>query len=125
MVRRKLWKAAAEPRANSTLTLSLTEEVVVQLRTDAAFVAPVAEKLGLAGKPRLRTIEQPIDNDEEDAREFKPTAHWVLRETGPASSWKALWLEPSQRFPTPAAARSLSVSVPIARSWAWTAATSE
>jgi len=59
---------------------ALTEEVVKQLRTDAEFVALVAEKLGLVGRPELRTIEELIDNDEDYAVEFKSTARWDLRE---------------------------------------------
>ncbi len=58
----------------------LTEDVVNQLRHDAEFVALVAEKLGLAGKPELRTIGELIDNDEDYAVEFKSTARWDLRE---------------------------------------------
>lgn len=63
---------------------ALTEEVVERLRTDAAFVALVAEKLGLVGKPELRTIDELIDNDEDYAVEFKSTARWDLRETKPS-----------------------------------------
>jgi type I restriction enzyme R subunit len=59
---------------------SLTEEVVEQLRHDADFVALVAEKLGLVGRPELRTIEELIENDEDFAVEFKSTARWDLRE---------------------------------------------
>jgi len=62
---------------------ALTEEVVEQLRHDAEFVALVADKLGLVGKPELRTIEELIDNDEDYAVEFKSTARWDLREGQP------------------------------------------
>jgi type I restriction enzyme R subunit len=57
----------------------LTDEVVEQLRADAEFVALVAERLGLKGKPELRTIEELMDNDEDYAVEFKSTARWDLQ----------------------------------------------
>jgi len=63
---------------------ALTEEVVDQLRHDAEFVALVADKLGLVGKPELRTVEELIDNDEDSAVEFKSTARWDLREGQPS-----------------------------------------
>jgi hypothetical protein len=40
---------------------------VEQLRHDAEFMARVAEKLGLVGRPELRTIEELIENDEDYA----------------------------------------------------------
>lgn len=63
---------------------ALTDEVVEQLRTDAEFVALVAEKLGLVGRPELRTIQELIDNDEDYAVEFKCTARWDIRENQPS-----------------------------------------
>ncbi len=71
------------PSGNVTAS-SLTEEMVEQLRTDAEFVALVAERLGLVGNPELRTIEELIDNDEDYAVEFKSTARWDLREGQPS-----------------------------------------
>ncbi len=65
---------------------ALTEEVVEQLRHDAEFVALVAEKLGLVGRPELRTIDELIDNDEDYAVEFKSTARWDLREGQPSKA---------------------------------------
>ncbi len=65
---------------------ALTEEVVEQLRHDAEFVALVAEKLGLTGKPELRTIDELIENDEDYAVEFKSTARWDLRENQPSKA---------------------------------------
>jgi type I restriction enzyme R subunit len=65
-------------------TDALTEEVVEQLRHDDEFVALVAAKLGLVGKPELRTIDELIDNDEDYAVEFKSTARWDLRENQPS-----------------------------------------
>ena len=59
---------------------------MAQLRTDAEFVALVAEKLGLVGKPELRTIEELIDSDEDYAVEFKSTARWDLRESQPSAA---------------------------------------
>lgn len=58
----------------------ITEEIVERLRHDAEFVALVADKLGLTGKPELRTVDELIDNDEDYAVEFKSTARWDLRE---------------------------------------------
>jgi type I restriction enzyme R subunit len=70
--------------AGPVTAAALTEEVVEQLRTDAKFVALVAEQLGLVGKPELRTIDELIDNDEDYAVEFKSTARWDLRENCPS-----------------------------------------
>ncbi|MGH9187520.1 MAG: AlbA family DNA-binding domain-containing protein [Acidimicrobiales bacterium] len=67
-------------------TATLTEEVVDQLRQDAEFVALVAEKLGLVGKPELRTINELIENDEDYAVEFKSTARWDVREERPSKA---------------------------------------
>lgn len=67
-------------------TAALTEEVVERLRHDAEFVALVADKLGLVGKPELRTIDELIDNDEDYAVEFKSTARWDLRENQPSKA---------------------------------------
>ncbi len=72
--------------AGALTTSALTEEVVEKLRTDAEFVALVAEKLGLVGKPELRTIEELIANDEDYAVEFKSTARWDLRENQPSKA---------------------------------------
>jgi len=67
-------------------TATMTEEVVERLRHDAEFVALVAEKLGLVGKPELRTVQQLIENDEDYAVEFKSTARWDLREDQPSKA---------------------------------------
>lgn len=67
-------------------TAALTEELVERLRQDAEFVALVAEKLGLVGKPELRTVKQLIDNDEDYAVEFKSTARWDLHENQPSKA---------------------------------------
>jgi type I restriction enzyme R subunit len=72
--------------AGTVTAAALTEEVVEQLRTDAEFVALVAEKLGLVGKPELRTIEELLANDEDYAVEFKSTARWDLRENQPSKA---------------------------------------
>jgi type I restriction enzyme R subunit len=61
----------------------LTEDVVERLRHDAEFVALVAAKLGLVGRPELRTVQQLIENDEDYAVEFKSTARWNVREGQP------------------------------------------
>lgn len=65
---------------------AVTEDVVDRLRHDAEFVALVAEKLGLTGRPELRTIEELIENDEDYAVEFKSTARWDLRENTPSKA---------------------------------------
>jgi len=70
--------------AGPVTAAALSEEVVAQLRTDAEFVALVAEKLGLVGKPELRTIDELIDNDEDYAVEFKSTARWDVRQNQPS-----------------------------------------
>ncbi|MFZ6005154.1 MAG: HsdR family type I site-specific deoxyribonuclease [Actinomycetota bacterium] len=72
--------------AGPVSTSSITNEVVDQLRHDAEFVALVAEKLGLTGKPELRTIKELIENDEDYAVEFKSTARWDLREGQPSKA---------------------------------------
>jgi type I restriction enzyme R subunit len=83
---------APAPGGSSTFVESqvsvaaITEDVVERLRHDAEFVALVAEKLGLAGKPELRTIAELIENDEDYAVEFKSTARWDLRENQPSKA---------------------------------------
>ena len=72
--------------AGPVTTAAITEEVVEQLRVDAEFASLVAEKLGLTGKPELRTIDELIDNDEDYAVEFKSTARWDLREDQPSKA---------------------------------------
>jgi len=67
-------------------TAALTDEVVQRLRHDAEFVALVAEKLGLVGRPELRTVRQLIENDEDYAVEFKSTARWDLHEGQPSKA---------------------------------------
>ncbi len=65
-------------------TAALTEEVVERLRHDAEFVALVAEKLRLVGRPELRTLRELIENDEDYEVEFKSTARWDLKENQPS-----------------------------------------
>lgn len=67
-------------------TAALTDEVVQRLRHDAEFVALVAEKLGLVGRPELRTVRQLIENDEDYAVEFKSTARWDLHQGQPSKA---------------------------------------
>ncbi|MFE9693682.1 HsdR family type I site-specific deoxyribonuclease [Micromonospora sp. NPDC005806] len=67
-----------------TSTSALTDQVVERLRHDPQFVSLLADKLGLSGKPELRSVEQLIENDESYAVEFKPTARWDLRENRPS-----------------------------------------
>jgi type I restriction enzyme R subunit len=85
--------AAPSAAAGATAVLDLpatvadlTEDVVERLRQDAEFVALVAEKLGLVGRPELRTVQQLIENDEDAAVEFKSTARWDLREDQPSKT---------------------------------------
>lgn len=62
----------------------LSEGVVDKLRQDADFVALVAEKLGLSGRPELRSVNELLVNDEDYAVEFKETARWDVREGVPS-----------------------------------------
>ncbi len=62
---------------------SITEGVVARIKGDAAFASLVAEQLGLAS-PALRTVQELIENDEDDSVEFKSTARWDLRESAPS-----------------------------------------
>lgn len=78
--------AVATVPAGPITAAGLIEEVVERLRTDAAFVALVAEKLGLVGNPELRSIEELIDNDEDEALEFKSTARWDLHRHQPSNA---------------------------------------
>jgi type I restriction enzyme R subunit len=85
-------EAASAPSAVATVpagpvtAAALTAQVVEKLRTDAEFVALVAEKLGLVGRPELRTIDELIANDEDYAVEFKSTARWDIRENKPSKA---------------------------------------
>jgi len=65
---------------------AMTEEVVERLKVDADFVSMVAVKLGLIGKPQLRTVDELIANDEDYAVEFKSTARWDVREGQPSKA---------------------------------------
>ncbi|MHB1599161.1 MAG: HsdR family type I site-specific deoxyribonuclease [Acidimicrobiales bacterium] len=78
--------AVATVPAGPITAAALTEEVVERLRTDAEFVALVAEKLGLIGNPELRSIEELIYNDEDYAVEFKSTARWDLHRNQPSNA---------------------------------------
>lgn len=49
-------------------------------------MALVADKLGLVGKPELRTVTELVENDEDYAVEFKSTARWDLRENVPSKA---------------------------------------
>jgi type I restriction enzyme R subunit len=75
---------AATAAAGPVSAASITDEVVEQLRQDAEFVALVAEKLGLTGRPELRTIDALLANDEDYAVVFKSTARWDIRENHPS-----------------------------------------
>ncbi|MGI8756745.1 MAG: type I restriction enzyme endonuclease domain-containing protein [Acidimicrobiales bacterium] len=83
-----VYDTAPGPTGGTTATLeqvpmsaaAVTEEIVEQLRHDDEFVSLVAEKLGLVGKPELRTIDELIANDEDYDVEFKSTARWDLNQ---------------------------------------------
>ena len=62
---------------------SITEGIVARIKSDAEFASLVAERLGLSS-PALRTVEELLENDEDDAVEFKSTARWDLRENAPS-----------------------------------------
>jgi type I restriction enzyme R subunit len=57
---------------------TIADQVIERIREDATFASKVAEQLGLAGGAALRTVAEVIENDEDFAVEFKPTARWDL-----------------------------------------------
>lgn len=73
---------APEPGSVATLDVStVTEQVLEQIKTDAAFAELVAEKL--KGKDAFFAVpsEELLANDETYEVEFKSTARWNLRES--------------------------------------------
>jgi type I restriction enzyme R subunit len=58
---------------------TVTDDVIEQIRHDAALAARIADQFGLPGGT-LRTVQELIDNDEDFAVEFKSTARWDLHE---------------------------------------------
>jgi type I restriction enzyme R subunit len=58
----------------------ITEAVVERIRSDAGFAELIAERLRRGTATYARSIEELIENDEDDAVEFKSTARWDLRE---------------------------------------------
>jgi type I restriction enzyme, R subunit len=58
----------------------ITDSVVRRIRSDAQFAELVAQHLRGEAPTFARSIEELLDNDEDDAIEFKSTARWDLRE---------------------------------------------
>jgi type I restriction enzyme R subunit len=69
------------PEASGT-TLSvdeITDSVVRRIRSDARFAELVAQHLRGEAPTFARSIDELLDNDEDDAIEFKSTARWDIR----------------------------------------------
>ncbi len=71
---------AAPPLPSRLGADEITVSVVERLRTDAAFASLVAQELLGDAPPSLRTLDELIANDEDDAVEYKSTARWDIRE---------------------------------------------
>jgi type I restriction enzyme, R subunit len=71
---------SAEPAPEPASIDEVTEAVVKRIQSDAAFAELVAERLRGGVATYARSIDELIDNDEDDAVEFKSTARWDLRE---------------------------------------------
>jgi type I restriction enzyme R subunit len=69
-----------EPAPEAASIDEITEAVVERIRSDSAFAELIAERLRGGTATYARSIEELIDNDEDDAVEFKSTARWDLRE---------------------------------------------
>lgn len=69
-----------EPTATLPGADKMTESVIAQLKTDTEFAALVARELMGVAPPALRTLEELLANDEDDAVEYKSTARWDIRE---------------------------------------------
>jgi type I restriction enzyme R subunit len=69
-----------EPAPATTSIDEITEAVVERIRSDAEFAELIAERLRGGTVTYARSIEELIENDEDDAVEFKSTARWDLRE---------------------------------------------
>ncbi|MEJ7568625.1 MAG: ATP-binding protein [Gaiellaceae bacterium] len=59
---------------------AITESVIERIRTDAEFAELVARQLRGDVPTFARTVEELLENDEDDAVEFKSTARWDVRE---------------------------------------------
>jgi type I restriction enzyme R subunit len=58
----------------------ITDSVVRRIRSDAQFAELVAQHLRGEAPTFARSIDELLDNDEDDAVEFKSTARWDVRE---------------------------------------------
>jgi type I restriction enzyme R subunit len=58
----------------------VTEAVIERIRSDAEFAALVARQLRGVAPTFARSIDELLENDEDDAVEFKSTARWDVRE---------------------------------------------
>jgi type I restriction enzyme R subunit len=71
---------SSEPAPEPTSIDEISEAVVKRIRSDAAFAELVAERLRGGTATYARSIDELIENDEDDAVEFKSTARWDIRE---------------------------------------------
>jgi type I restriction enzyme R subunit len=71
---------SAQPAPEAASIDEITEAVVERIRSDAAFAELIAERLRGGAATYARSIEELIENDEDDAVEFKSTARWDIRE---------------------------------------------
>jgi type I restriction enzyme R subunit len=69
-----------EPTPEAASIDEITEAVVERIRSDAAFAELIAERLRGGTATYARSIDELIENDEDNAVEFKSTARWDIRE---------------------------------------------
>jgi type I restriction enzyme R subunit len=73
--------APAPEAARPSLAIEdLTESLVRRIRSDAQFAGLVAQHLRDEPPTFARSLEELLENDEDDRIEFKSTARWDLRE---------------------------------------------
>jgi type I restriction enzyme, R subunit len=71
---------SSRPLGPGTTADEITESVIAQLKTDTEFAALIAREVLGTAPPALRTLEELLANDEDDAVEYKSTARWDIRE---------------------------------------------
>jgi type I restriction enzyme R subunit len=72
--------AAGEAPSLSMAVDEITDSVVQRIRSDAEFAELIAKHLRGQAPTFARSIDELIENDEDDAVEFKSTARWDVRE---------------------------------------------
>lgn len=73
--------ATSAERPLDTISIEgITASVVERIRSDAEFAELVARQLRGEAPTFARTIAELLENDEDDAVEFKSTARWDIRE---------------------------------------------